>query len=107
MMMMAVPGKQSSQNGLIKDVLHTDPRESRTLCVRIRFGLPSQGPGKWDPVLTRAKNMFKNVPEYQTNTPCHFIDLRVPGLRSKRERDWAQPRRSVWAFYNFHFLSIL
>ena len=73
MMMMAVPGKQSSQNGLIKDVLHTDPRESGTLCVRIRFGLPSQGPGKWDPVLTRAKNMFKNVPEYQK--PIHHAIL--------------------------------
>ena len=32
--------------------------------------------------------------------------LRVPGLRSRRERDWAQPRRSVWSRASILFLAL-
>jgi len=33
---------------------------------------------------------------YAVAFDCRLNDLRVPGLRSRRERDCAQPRRSVW-----------
>ena len=73
---------------------HRSPSEQNTLCKHLLW-IAFSMTWKMRPVRTRDQNMLKNVPEYQINTPCHFIDLRVPGLRSKRERDWAQPRRSV------------